>query len=193
MAPFDLVVHHRYASGDCADLSGHANHGYPTATTTTPDGIEFDGHNSRIVVFPSPTLTDFGGIRVRARMRLDEYGDRRTIMEGYLSFSFSVEHDGSLAGSIYTGLQWHALTTAPGLVRTQKWVDVTFTYDGRDSIILTMDGSMVAARYVNAGTVDGVHWPYGLNIGAWPDQDARVFSGTIAELWLWRLGPPTVR
>jgi hypothetical protein len=32
-----------------------------------------------------------------------------------------------------------------------------------------------------------VGWPFGLNIGAWPDKDRRVFKGRIDEVKLWRM------
>ncbi|MFD7479034.1 LamG-like jellyroll fold domain-containing protein [Streptomyces sp. NPDC059837] len=183
----DLVVHHRYTTGNCADLSGHGNHGHSSMPITEGDGASFDGRSTRIVVFPSQALEDLGGVRIRARILLSEWEDRRTIMEGYLAFSFSVEHDGALSGSIYTGLEWHLLRTGPGAVPCGQWVDVGFVYDGQDTMTLSLNGRTVAARHAILGRMDCVAWPYGLNIGAWPDQAARVFSGQIAEVWLWRL------
>jgi Concanavalin A-like lectin/glucanases superfamily len=193
MSAFELVVHHRYTSGSCADLSGYSNHGHHATTSTDhgglaePDGILFDGRTTRMVVFPSISLADLRGIRVRARVRLDALSDRRTIMEGYLAFSFSVEPDGALTGSIYSAAQWHEIRTPASTVPLHRWVDATFLYDGRDTATLSLDGVVVASRHANVGTVGGVQWPYGLNIGAWPDQDLRVFSGRMAEIWLWRL------
>ncbi|GAA3446533.1 LamG-like jellyroll fold domain-containing protein [Planomonospora venezuelensis] len=184
---FELVVHHRYGSGSCADLSGYANDGHATAGTAGAEGMPFDGRSTRVVVFPALSLTDLGGIRARARVQVDELDDRRTIMEGYLSFSFSVEPDGALSGSVYTGLEWHLIRTGPGVVPRHRWIDVGFVYDGRDSASLSLDGRVVASRHADFGRMGGVEWPYGLNIGAWPDEAARVFSGRMAEVWLWRL------
>jgi hypothetical protein len=191
MPTFELVVHHRYASGSLADLSGHANDGHtsaplPDGDISEADGIRFDGRSTRVVVFPSISLADFGGLRARARVRVDELDDRRTIVEGYLAFSFSVERDGGLAGSVYTGTHWHEITTPPNVVPLRRWVDVGFVYDGRDTSMLCLDGRVVASRHAALGAVPGVQWPYGLNIGAWPDHDLRIFSGRIAEVWLWR-------
>jgi hypothetical protein len=186
MGDFELVVHHRYTSGSCADLSGHGNHGHST-TAATPEGMPFDGHSTRVVVFPSPSLTELGGLRARVRLCADALAERRTLVEGYLAFSFSIEPDGALLGSVYAGLRWYVLATSPGVVPAGRWVDVGFVYDGLDTMTLSVDASLVALRQDNLGRVGGVEWPYGLNIGAWPDDDARVFSGRMAEVWLWRL------
>jgi len=185
----ELVVHHCYTSGSAADLSGYANHGYPSSAEVLPaadGGLVLDGRSSRVVAFPSASLTDLRSLRVRARVTVDELGDRRTVAEGYLAFSFSVEPDASLAGAVYTGARWHGVRSAPGTVPTERWVDVAFSYDGQDTLSLAVDGRLVGTRFAPIGAVDSIHWPYGLNIGAWPDQDLRVFSGRMAKLWLWR-------
>ena len=193
MSRFELVVHHRYQSGTAVDLSGYANDGHATthisaeSDSVEADGMLFDGHATRVVVFPSPSLRNLGGIRARARVRVDDLGDRRTIMEGYLSFSLSVEPDGSLRGSIYTGLEWHLVQTSPGSIEERRWSDVEFVYNGRDSATLSVNDRLAAARYAHLGRLSDVEWPYGLNVGAWPDENARAFSGHIAELWLWRM------
>ncbi|MBP2706883.1 hypothetical protein JOL79_24040 [Microbispora sp. RL4-1S] len=186
MNEFELVVHHDYTSGSLADLSGHGNHGH-SATAPAAGGMPFDGRRTHVVVFPSSSLEELGGLRARARVWADTLGDRRTLLEGYLAFSFSVSPDGALAGSVYAGLQWHEITTAPGTVPTGRWADLGFVYDGRDTMALSVDGALVAVRQGNLGRVGGVEWPYGLNVGAWPDDNARVFSGRMAEVWLWRL------
>lgn len=205
-ASFELVIHHRYTTGSSADLSGNDNHGHRSAGVGTaaaspataeagtetplpadPDGFAFDGQSTRVIVLPSPSLTDFRGVRVRARVRPDSFEDRRTIVEGYLAFSFFFDADGALTGSVYTGTQWHEITTPPSLVPPGSWVDVAFTYDGRDTTSLSLDGEVVTTHLAALGSVNSVAWPYGLNIGAWPDQDAGLFNGRIAELWVWRL------
>jgi hypothetical protein len=180
---YELVIHHDYTSGGCADLSGHANDGHRLPEGSDP--AVFDGQHTRVVVLPTAGLADLGGIRVKARVWLDELGDRRTIMEGYLAFCFAIEPDGALVGSTYADLRWQEITTAPGAVPLREWVDVTFGYDGRDTATLSV-GDAVTTRYAPLGRVGGVQWPYGLNIGSWPDHDLRVFSGRIAQVWLWR-------
>ena len=47
---FELVLHHDYASGSTADMSGHGNHGYRSvADPVSADGdpATFDGRNTR--------------------------------------------------------------------------------------------------------------------------------------------------
>jgi hypothetical protein len=186
---FELVVHHNYASGSATDLCGYRNHGHRLGDPDNHDGdiTRFDGRASRVVVFPSATLTDLRGVCGHARLRLDRLGDRRTIVEGYLAFAFVVDPDGSLAASVYTGHRWEEVRTRPGAVPLGRWVDVGFLYDGWDTASLTIDGNVAAARYLPVGSVASVAWPYGLNIGAWPDRDLRVFDGHIKEMSLWRL------
>ncbi|GAA3782323.1 LamG-like jellyroll fold domain-containing protein [Streptomyces chiangmaiensis] len=189
MGDFELVVHHDYTSGTCADTSGYGNHGYST-TSPNPDGLPFDGRSTRVVVFPAPSLTNLGGIRARVRLRADALSERRTLIEGYLAFSFSIEPDGALLGAVYAGLKWYVLSTPPGIVTTGRWTDVAFVYDGRDTMSLSADGTLIALRQDLLGGIADIEWPYGLNIGAWPDDDVRVFAGVMSELWLWRLPTP---
>ena len=192
MTGFGLVVHHRYTEG-ATDLSGYGNHGHRlpsgpgnTGGAAVADGFAFDGLHSRVVVFPAPSLQELGGVRVRARVRVDRLGDRRTIVEGYLAFVLSVEPDGALAGGIYSGDQWHSMVSSPATVPLGRWIDVAFTFDGRDTASLSMDGVVLASRCAPLGPIGSIEWPFGLNVGAWPDQDLRVLDGRIAELWVWR-------
>jgi hypothetical protein len=191
-ARFELVLHHRYTSGTASDLSGNGNAGYRVVPSTADAPVaagleEFDGRGTRVVVCPSDTLADFGGVRVRARVRLASLGDRRTIIEGYLAFAVLVEPDGSLVGGVCTDGRWEGVGTSPGAVPLDRWVELAFVYDGHDTAILSLDGRIIASKCVPLGSIGSVRWPYGLNIGAWPDGNLRVFSGQIAEVWLWRL------
>jgi len=189
--PLGLVVHHRYMDGTARDLSGHGNDGQraPAGATDSSDLTVFDGHATRVVVFPSPSLAALGAVRVQARILVEELGDRRTIVEGYLAFAFALEADGALAAGVLSSARWHSVTSAPGSVPLNQWVEVAFVYDGRDTALLSVDGTVVGSSYVPLGPVAGVQWPYGLNIGAWPDGDLRVFKGKIAEVRVWRAAP----
>jgi hypothetical protein len=183
---YELVVHHRYASGS-ADLSGHRNDGHRSPATGDETSLEvFDGLRSRIVTFPSPSLTALGGLRASARICLEELGQRRTIMEGYLAFALFMESDGALGGSILSG-EWSGLTSPPESVPLGRWTEVSYLYDGRDTSALAIDGKIVAVTAEPFGAVGDIAWPYGLNTGAWPDANLRVFKGRIAEVKLWRL------
>ncbi len=189
--PLELVVHHRYRDGTAHDLSGHANDGHRLAVAegghSDDDATRFDGRSTRVVVLPSPSLDRLGAVRVRARILVEELGDRRTIVEGYLAFAFAVEADGALTAGVLSHFRWRTVTSPPGAVPLNQWVDVAFAYDGRDTALLTVGTTVVGTSYVPLGPVAGVQWPYGLNVGAWPDGDLRVFKGNIAEVWLWRL------
>jgi hypothetical protein len=191
MVDFDLVLHHRYSGGTARDLSGHGNHGHLAGSSTRSQqpwngGLRFDGRDTRVVAFPSDSLDDLGAVRIRARMLVAELGDRRTIAEGYLAFSFAVEPEGSLSGALYDGTRWHRVVSPTACVALGRWVDASFVYDGEDTLLLVLDGVILTRRNAPVGAVRGVAWPYGLNIGAWPDQNLRMFRGMISEVWIWR-------
>ena len=186
---FELVVHHDYTSQTTADLSVYGNDGHRTAASDGSDAdlTVFDGSSTRVVAFPSTTLDDLRGVNVQARVRLDRLEERRTIVEGYVSFALVADADGSMSGSVYTGERWEDVRTPPDTVPIGRWIDVGFLYDGVDTAQLTLDGTLVAARYAPLGLIRGVAWPYGLNVGAWPDRDVRMLVGAISEVRVWRL------
>jgi hypothetical protein len=190
-AAFELVLHHRYANGEPHDLSGNGNLGFG-ASRRVPgrqapaSAAAFDGATDRVYVPPSPTLTRPGGIRAELVVKLDELGQRRTLIEGYLSFAFGVERDGSLGGSVYRAMVWNGMVSRPGLVPLHTWITVTFQYTADGVLALALDGEPVAASYRQLGDAHGVAWPFGLSIGAWPDGDQRVWKGSIEEVMVWR-------
>lgn len=149
--------------------------------------MTFNGRTDRVVVFPSETLSSLRGLRASATIRVDELAQRSTIIEGYLAFSLHVEADGTLAAGVYTGFDWAGLQSSPAAVRPGTWTDLAFLYDGRDTSALSVNGVIVASLYAPLGQVASVEWPYGLNVGAWPDADVRLFKGEIADVKLWRL------
>jgi hypothetical protein len=185
---FELVMHHDYTSQTTADLSVYGNDGHRTpAANGGADLTVFDGNSTRVVALPSTTLDDLRGVNVQARVRVDRLDERRTLVEGYVSFALVVDADGSMSGSVYTGERWEDVRTPPDTVPVGQWIDVGFIYDGVDTGHLTLDGTHVAARYAPLGSVRGVAWPYGLNVGAWPDRDVRMLVGSISEVRVWRL------
>lgn len=191
---FELVLRHDYTTGAAADDSGFGNHGHTFGEPAFgPEGLAFDGRRTRVSVLPSPSLIRASGIRVSARMRVDELGERRTIIEGYLAFAVVVEEDGALNGGVYTAERWDGAASAAGIVPLGRWVEVTFLYDGRDTAMLWLDGVAVGSRLLPMGPMGAVAWPYGVSIGAWPDQDLRVFSGAISRVELWRPVPSAQR
>lgn len=191
---FELVLHHRYDGPDAEDLSGHGNRGYgaPDRGEGSAAGTRaalFDGATDRVFVPPSPTLTRSGGLRADLTVYLEEYGHRRTLVEGYLSFAFGVEGNGALGASVYRSMEWGGIQSRPNLVPLGRWVHVTFVYTDDGAMALVIDGELVAEGYRRLGTARGVCWPFGLNIGAWPDGDQRMWKGRIEEVMLWRTAP----
>ncbi len=194
MTAFELVMRHDYTTGSAADGSGLGNHGHTFGDPAFgPEGLAFDGQRTRVAVPPSPTLAGLSGVRVTVRLRVDALGERRTIIEGYLAFAVVVEKDGALNGGVYTAERWDGAASEPGLVPLGRWVEVAFVYDGRDTAMLWLDGVAVGSRLLPMGPIGGVAWPYGVSIGAWPDQDLRMFSGAISGVELWRPVPSAQR
>ncbi|MEX5712362.1 LamG-like jellyroll fold domain-containing protein [Parafrankia sp. FMc6] len=188
---FDLVLHHRYVNVEPHDLSGNSNCGYGTVsrgpgTEGAQTAAVFDGVGDRIYVPPSPSLTRPGGIRVDLVVNLEAFEQRRTLIEGYLSFAFGVEEDGSLGASVYRNLEWAGVQSIPGLVPLNTWVHVSFVYTDDGVMTLTLDGTVVAERYWRMGRADGAGWPFGVSIGAWPDGDKRLWKGRMEEVMFWR-------
>jgi uncharacterized protein YeaC (DUF1315 family) len=191
---FELVLHHRYDDPRPHDLSGNGNYGYgaPHRGPGSRPGRKaalFDGSADRIFVTPSHTLTRPGDIRADLTVKLDAFGHRRTLIEGYLSFAVGVEGDGALGGSVYRAQQWTGVQTGPGLVPLDTWITVTFVYTKDGAMMLSMNGETVAESYQELGEAAGLAWPFGLNIGAWPDGDQRLWQGCIEEVMLWRSMP----
>lgn len=185
----ELVVYHKFTSGDATDHSGWGNHGRmfgPTPVAGRRRGLAFDGVDDRVVVLPSASLSAMGAIRTLVSARLDVGGQRRTLVEGYLSFSLLVESDGSLAGFVYVENGWRGVQSTAGTILPGRWLDLELTYDGRDTFILRVGEDVVGSRVHVAGPVNGVQWPFGLNIGAWPDADRRMFKGAIKQVQVWR-------
>ncbi|GGQ74726.1 hypothetical protein [Couchioplanes azureus] len=146
----------------------------------------FDGRRSRIVVPPSPEFRRLGGIRVTSSVWVDRVRGRHTIVEGYLAFALFIDPDRSLGGTVYDGIDWGGVQSEPDAVPLGRWIRIVFTYDGIDTCTLSIDDRRCAAEYSPLGRVQGVEWPYGVNVGAWPDADKRVFAGRMQELALWR-------
>ena len=193
--PPELILWHDYRAGSAEDRSGYENHGRidgpVTAEGRQPDwqALRFDGVDDRVVVLPSASLRTLGGIRLTAWIWLAALGGRRTIVEGFSSFSLLIEPSGILEGTIYNGSRWEGVRSRPDLLPLQRWVRITYAYDGVDTSTLEVDGQPVGFNVRPLGTIQPVDWPFGLNVGAWPDGSRRVFAGRIAEVKLWRTLP----
>ncbi|RPI54017.1 MAG: hypothetical protein EHM56_06655, partial [Chloroflexi bacterium] len=156
---FELVLHHNYRAGNARDLSGNDNHGLlvqPLAaegSQPSTAALGFDGLHTRVVVFPSESLVDLGAIRFSARLWLQDLGQRRNLLEGFLSFSLMIEEDGTLQAKVYDGTRWDGIWSPPGAVPLRRWVQVHWIYDGHDTSALYLDEQLLARRYRPLGRV----------------------------------------
>jgi Concanavalin A-like lectin/glucanases superfamily len=190
--PLDLVLHHQYGSYGLRDVSGHDNHGFgplnlAEGQSPSSSAISFDGQHDRVYVPPSPSLAASGDIRSEVTVNLDELGHRRTLMEGYLALA--VEGDGSLAGAVMRYRDWYGTRSEPGVVAPGRWLVAMLQYTSDGLMVLAVDGAQVATAVRPVGPANGVEWPFGLNIGAWPDGDQRLIRGRVEEVRLWRGSP----
>jgi hypothetical protein len=188
----ELILNLRQSDQGPIDLSGHASvvqsHHVAMAggRTSRELAMGFDGIRSRIVMLPSSWLADLGGIRVTSWLWVEDVAGRHTIIEGYLAFALFIDADCSIGGTFYNGFDWGGVRSLPGVVPLRQWLKLSFTYDGIDTSTIHINDVMCAHEYSPFGPVLGVEWPYGLNVGAWPDAEKRVFNGRIQELTLWR-------
>lgn len=192
-APFELILSHQYGTGAALDSSGFQNHGRVVGEPhrvpgSQPDtqALGFDGIDDRIVVAPSVSLRDMAALRVDVLVRLDELDGRRTIVEGYGCFSLLVEPDGVLEGTIYNGSRWEGVRGPSGGMPLGQWVRVSYVYDGTNTSMLCLNDQVVRVDCRPLGRMDTLDWPFGLNVGAWPDRDNRMFKGAIEYLKIWR-------
>jgi hypothetical protein len=171
-----LVLRHRYRHG-LADESGHGNDGYRSGP--------------RVFVPPSPSLTRAGAFRVRVAATARELGQRRTLVEGYLSFALFVERDGSLGAGVLDRGGWTGLHSAPETVAVDAALEIVFDWC-RDGVLgLWLDDRVVAQGMSAPNGAHGLSWPFGLSIGAWPDADLRTWQGSIDEVVVWRASDAT--
>jgi hypothetical protein len=198
---FELILHHHYPSLSADDRSGHDNHGHvagspPVGQALTDElGLHFNGRDTRVTVLPGPTLEDLRAMRVTTTLWVEEVGQRQNIIEGYLSFALFIEADASLHAIVYDGTWWRGITSRPGVVPPREWVTVTFTYDRQDTSVLYLNNVLVASYVGYLGDVASIQWPFGLQIGAWPDGDSYMLKGKIREVTVWRAArsePPRV-
>lgn len=192
---FRLLIHHDYKEGDATDLSGNGHHGRlysPSVVEGRVSGtraLSFNGISDRVIV--APIAGELGAVRATAWIWLEELGRRQNIIEGYLSFTLFVEADGSLRASLYRGSKWLSMWSTAGLVPVHEWVHIQYIYNGADLSALYINNRLIASRYCHLGRVQGIRWPFGLHIGAWPDADHYALKGRIGEVRLWSADPDT--
>jgi hypothetical protein len=189
---FKLILHYNCQEEKIVDLSGNANHGHYSSSRLVEarslgrKSLYFNGINDRVVVLPSESLMELSAIRATAWLWVEELGQRRNIIEGFLSFAFFIEADGSLRGSIYDGSIWKPiLKSKPNTIPLQEWVHILYVYDGIDTSLIYVNNKLIVSNYSYYGKVQSVQWPFGLSIGAWPDADKFMFKGKIGGIKLW--------
>jgi Concanavalin A-like lectin/glucanases superfamily len=190
---YQLVLHHTYIGGSTVDVSGLSNHGIPQDVTPgTGDALgsyEFGQPGSGILVPASPSLTNLTAVRVRMKVRPEPWdGERRNLMEGFVSFAFALDGDGHLSGSIVDGSGAWTGVSAAGALSPEAWHEVELVHDGVSTLALKVDAGVVAVRRDVRGPVRSVGL-LGIAIGRWPDANEYVFKGHIGELQVWRFDP----
>src|SRR4051812_29519044 len=102
---YNLASTNTYTGGSAFDASGKGNHGSPAdvAPGVGPEAgsYRFSTPTSGIIVPVSPSLENLNAVRIRMKIRTDPWdGQRRNLMEGFLSFAFLLYGDGRLSGGI---------------------------------------------------------------------------------------------
>ncbi len=184
-AVLPMVLHHDYRHGSAADLSGHGAAGTVLGASFDREGLRFDGRHSRVVVPPSLHLVSVSSLRVSVSARLDGLGQRANLVEGYLAFALFAHADGSIQGGTYDGTGWHAVRTAAGAVHPGSWYELTLLCTGMVGTALYIGGECCAWAPRRSVRLNPVSWPFGLNVGAWPDADQFVLPGHVRELRIW--------
>lgn len=187
-----LVLHHDYRRGDATDLSGRGNHGIVVDADVDPstgrDGLALDGRTSRVIVPPAESMARTTRLRVTVTARLDELRERSNLVEGYLSFALLVHGDGSIQGGTYDGSRWLSVRSGSSLVRRRVWNEITLVCQPWFASSLYVNGVLTAWDRRRQAEINPIDWPFGTNVGAWPDADAFMLKGNIRELYVWMEG-----
>ena len=192
-----LVLHHEYNGSTAYDLSEHNHHGHLEHAHSGGGVVTFAHGSDCIRVRRSKLLTEMRAVRTSVRFKLATGAAKRrhNLIEGYLSFAFMINPDGSLQGTIHNRAGgWFGATSAPGLVTPGSWHEAMFVHDGFSACRIDLDGVTVAESFDVMGPVSGVSDPYGIAIGHWPDPgDQYTFEGEIASVRLWIDDPHSAR
>lgn len=194
MPATQLLLHHRYQHNIAFDWSGHANHGLlEHVATDDPNGLAFQADPGALVaVQNSPSLRDFGELRVRVIFRpllLATVSRRLNLVEGHLSFALVVNPNQSLQGTINSPSDgWVGPLSQPGVVSMGTWHTADFSHDGISRSRLHLDGVLVAEHNAAAGPIPDLG-PKGVIIGHWPEDDRYTFAGDLADVQIWKDDP----
>jgi hypothetical protein len=185
----ELVLHHAYTEGHARDRSGAGNHGgVVDGDFAAGHGLVFNGRDSRVVVAPMSAFRSMRALRVTVHGRVDELTERSNLVEGYLSFALIVLGDGSLQGGVYTRSQWLTVRSAPEVIAPGRWFTASFVSSAVHGGLLYLDGQPLAGSRRRPARIGDVRWPFGVNIGAWPDRNAFVLRGALRHVRLWVAG-----
>lgn len=197
MSATKLVLHHRYRDDLAYDWSRNNNHGHLVgvhtgSATGSSNALLFSGGEQRVEVRRSPSLRDFGELRIRVVFRAEpEMPLRRyNLVEGELAFALFREPDGSLHGTINSPTGgWTGPQSAPGVVKLNTWHVADYVHDGTSHARLFLDQTLVAERWDEVGPIPNLA-PQGILIGYWPGGDDRyTLRGQIAEVQIWKDDP----
>jgi hypothetical protein len=204
-----LILHHNYSGGVAFDLSGNGNHGTLENVSIAGGNVQFSGGPQVVRVKPSKTLTALRGVRAQVQFQAAPFAtapfhhspgeiirDHRTphpetLIEGYESFAFLLNPDGSLEGKINAkGVGWVGAKSPPSTVAANQSYIGTFLHDGFATCKIYLDGNVVAVNDDALGPVTAVAPPYGLAIGHAPiPDDEFTFRGEISETKVWTDDP----
>ena len=190
-----LFLHHRYEELPPRDLSGNGNNG--TGHSIAPGSgalrlsARFDGARSWVEVPRSPSMDDLRQFRAQVTFRID--GDaptgRQNLVEGFVSFSLSVDGGGAVHFSIVDRAgAWTVCSTPAGAVARDRWHTVVAAHDGVAEARLAVDAAVLGRNTSVLGPVRSVG-PVGIAIGRWPDTARFLFKGQISEVALYKFDP----
>jgi len=126
---FKEILHYTFRrAGAAFDISAFHQHGHPSGVGFSQDGaapdsgaVVFNGESGRVSVPYGEVWRDLGAIKVEALVRLDAFGMRHNLVEGFLSFALFVRGDGVVTGSFLApkqagGSQFAASSSLAGTV-----------------------------------------------------------------------------
>jgi hypothetical protein len=149
---------------------------------THPKYLTFQGPDDQLEIYvKDDSLQRFTAVRAEAVIRPSPVTRRTNIVTGWMSFSFFVEHDRRLMGTIYDGQNWIECSSGTTLVPFGQWSRVCFEYDGICVGRVFLNGQQVGAN-INMPT--GMYQPREiLTVGHWPRGDARyTFVGEMGHV-----------
>jgi hypothetical protein len=218
---WELICYHTYKlEGLPIDLSRYETVAEKAAAAFLPDGIEagsgilrFEQPSSRVRILVetgSPWLR-LGGIRVEVTARvLRRAGHWQTLVAADGAFRWFLRDEDLIAeypvapgtstlAWAFSGGDHDGLSTAEhgaGFVayehQDDAWRTFGFAHDGIDTVVLTVDGDVVARRQGLRAGIPGVGTA-GVHIGNAPGTAGHCLEGDIDDVKAWRLDPDAMK